>query len=106
MNHAGMAFIVGAFFCMSAAAQSQTDAQAGAQGGGQASAQAGQTKAQASGNASSSGAAAAPNRQANSSLAMPRAINAALRSPIDSKKNNAEYSRNAHPTENVNPQRR
>src|SRR5205823_6214680 len=52
MNRAGMAFVVGAFFCMSAAAQPQTGAQAGAQSSSQASVQAGQTQAQASGNAS------------------------------------------------------
>src|SRR5260370_31558366 len=101
MNHAGMAFIVGAFFWMSAAAQSQTDAQAGAQGGGQASAQAGQTKAQASGNASASGAAAAQNGQANGSLASGTAINAALSSPMDSKKNKPGDPVNAHTTEAV-----
>ena len=51
MNRAGMAIVVGAFFCMSAAAQSQsqTGAQAGAQSSSQASVQAGQTQAQASG---------------------------------------------------------
>src|SRR5437879_13222030 len=86
MNRAGMAFVVGAFFCMSAAAQPQTGAQAGAQSSSQASVQAGQTKAQASGNASVSTSAAVQNGQVNSSLAAGTAFNAALSSPVDSKK--------------------
>jgi len=101
MNRAGMAIVVGAFFYMSAAAQSQTDAQAGAQSGGQASAQAGQTKAQASGNTSASGSASAQNGQANSSLASGTAINAALSSPMDSKKSKPGDPVNAHTTEAV-----
>src|SRR5438876_2657626 len=86
MNRAGMAFVVGAFFCMSAAAQPQTGAQAGAQSSSQASVQAGQTQAQASGNASVSTSASAQNGQVNSSLAAGTAFNAALSSPVDSKK--------------------
>src|SRR2546430_10421088 len=76
MNRAGMAFVVGAFFCMSAAAQPQTGAQAGAQSSSQASVQAGQTQAQASGNASVSTSASAQNGQVNSSLAAGTAFNA------------------------------
>src|SRR5713226_4720761 len=101
MNRAGMAIVVGAFFCLSAAAQSQTDAQAGAQGSGQASAQAGQTKAQASGNASASSSASAQNGQANGSLAGGTAINAALSSPMDSKRSKPGDPVNAHTTEAV-----
>src|SRR5713101_5637359 len=86
MNRAGMAIVVGTLFCMSAAAQSQTGAQAGAQSGSQASVQAGQTQAQASGNASASTSASAQNGQVNGSLATGSAFNAALSSPIDSKK--------------------
>jgi hypothetical protein len=77
-----MAIVVGTLFCMSAVAQAQTGAQAGAQTSSQASVQAGQTQAQASGNASAS----AQNGQANGSLATGSAFNAALSSPIDSKK--------------------
>jgi hypothetical protein len=101
MNRTGLAIIVGAFFCLSAAAQSQTGAQAGAQSRGQASVQAGQTQAQASGNASASTAASAQNGQANSSLASGTAFNAALSSPIDSKKCKPGDAVNAHSTEAV-----
>jgi hypothetical protein len=93
-----MAIVVGTFFCMSAA-QAQTGAQAGAQGSGQASVQAGQ--AQASGNTSAASAASAQNGQANSSLASGTAFNAALSSPIDSKKCKPGDPVNAHSTEAV-----
>src|SRR5258705_5592063 len=86
MNRTGFAIAVGALFCLSAAAQSQTGAQAGAQSTSQASVQAGQTQAQASGNASASTTASPQNGQANGSLATGTAFNAALSSPIDSKK--------------------
>jgi len=86
MNRAGMAIVVGAFFCVAASAQAQTGAQAGAQSSSQASVQAGRTQAQASGNASASTSASAQNGQANGSLAAGTAFNAALSSPVDSKK--------------------
>jgi hypothetical protein len=86
MNRARLAIAVGTFFCLSAAAQSPTGAQAGAQTSGQGSVQAGQTQAQASGNASAATTASAQNGQANASLASGTAFNAALSSPIDSKK--------------------
>jgi len=97
MKCAGMAIAVGTLFCLSAAAQPQTGAQAGAQGSGQASVQAGQ--AQASGNASAASAASAQNGQANASLASGTAFNAALSSPIDSKKCKPGDPVNAHTTE-------
>ncbi len=99
MNRAGMAIVVGTLFCMSAAAQSQTGAQAGAQSGSQASVQAGQTQAQASGNASASTSAPAQNGQANSSLATGSAFNAALSTPVDSKKCKPGDAVTAHTTE-------
>src|SRR6266566_5315100 len=99
MNRAGMAIVVGAFFCMSAAARAQTGAQAGAQSSSQTSVQAGQ--AQASGSASASTSASAQNGQANGSLATGTAFNAALSSPIDSKKCKAGDPVNAHTTEAV-----
>ncbi|SRR5258708_5520430 len=103
MNRAGMAIVVGAFFCMSAAAQSQsqTGAQAGAQSSSQASVQAGQTQAQASGNTSATTSASTQNGQANASLASGTAFNAALSSPIDSKKCKPGDPVNAHSTEAV-----
>src|SRR5712691_7528342 len=101
MNRAGMAIVVGTLFCMSAAAQSQTGAQAGAQSSSQASVQAGQTQAQASGNASAATSASAQNGQANGSLAGGTAFNAALSSPIDSKKCKAGDPVSAHSTEAV-----
>jgi len=99
MNRAGMAIVVGTFFCMSAAALAQTGAQAGAQSSSSASVQAGQTQAQASGNASAATSASAQNGQANGSLANGTAFNAALSSPIDSKKCKPGDAVTAHTTE-------
>src|SRR6266480_3553843 len=82
MNRTGLAIAVGAVFSVSAAAQSQT----GAQSSSQASVQAGHRQAQTSGNASASTSASAQNGQANGSLAAGTAFNAALSSPVDSKK--------------------
>src|SRR2546427_3124902 len=101
MNRTGMAIVVGTFFCMSAAAQSQTGAQAGAQSSSQTSVQAGQTQGQASGSASASTAASAQNGQASGSLASGTAFNAVLSSPIDSKKCKPGDAVNAHTTEAV-----
>src|SRR3981081_3832686 len=101
MNRTGLPLVVGALFCLSAAAQSQTGAQAGAQSSSSASVEAGQTQAQASGNASASTSASAQNGQANGSLASGTAINAALSSPIDSKKCKPGDPVNAHSTEAV-----
>jgi hypothetical protein len=86
MNRTGIAIAVGALFCFGAAAQSQTGAQAGVQSSSQASAEASKTQAQASGNASASGSASVQNSQANGSLASGTAFNAALSSPVDSRK--------------------
>ncbi len=99
MNRTGLAIAVGALFSLSA--QSQTGAQAGAQSSSQASVQAGQTQAQTSGNASASTSASAQNGQANGSLATGTAFNAALSSPIDSKKCKPGDPVNAHSTEAV-----
>src|SRR5207244_7843696 len=101
MKCAGMAIAVGTLFCLSAAAQSQTGAQAGAQTSGQASVQAGKTQAQTSGHASAASAASAQNGQANASLASGTAFNAALSSPIDSKKCKPGDPVDAHNTEAV-----
>jgi hypothetical protein len=86
MNRTGFAIVLGALFCFGAAAQSQTGAQAGAQSSGQASVEAGKTQAQASGSTSTSSSASAQNGEANASLVSGSAFNAALSSPIDSKK--------------------
>jgi len=101
MNRTGLAIAVGALFCVSAAAQSQTGAQAGAQSSSQASVQAGQTQAQTSGNASASTSASTQNGQANAALASGTAFNAALSSPIDSKKCKPGDAVNAYSTEAV-----
>src|SRR5438477_5148041 len=99
MNRAGMAIVVGAFSCIAAAAQAQTGAQASAQGSSQTSVRAGQ--AQTSGNASASTSASAQNGQANGSLAAGTAFNAALSSPVDSKKCKPGDPVNARTTEAV-----
>ena len=99
MNRTGMAILVGTFFCMSAVARPQTGAQGGAQSSSQASVEAGKTQAQASGNASASTSASSQNGQANGSLASGTAFNAALTSPIDSKKCKPGDPVNAHSTE-------
>jgi hypothetical protein len=104
MNRTGFLVAVGALFCLSSAAQSQTGAQAGAQSSSQASVQAGQTQAQVSGNASASTSASAQNGQANASLASGSAFNAALNSPIDSKKCKPGEVVTAHSTEAVKSQ--
>jgi type IV secretory pathway VirB10-like protein len=101
MIRAGIAIVVGALFSLSAAAQSQTGAQAGAQSSGQASVEAGKTQAQASGSTSASTSASAQNGQANASLASGTAFNAALSSPVDSKKCKPGDAVDAHTTEAV-----
>src|SRR5229473_1731784 len=99
MNRIGFAIVVGALFSLGAAAQAQTGAQAGSQSSGQASVEAGKTQAQASANASASTAASAQNGQANAALASGTAFNAALSSPIDSKKCRPSDQVTAHTTE-------
>lgn len=99
MYRTGIAVVVGAFFAVGAAAQSQTSAQAGAQASGQANVQAGQTQAQAGASSSTSASAAAQNGQANAGLASGTAFNAALSSPIDSKKCKPGDAVIAHSTE-------
>jgi hypothetical protein len=99
MNRTGLAIVVGAFLCASAAAQSQTGAHAGAQGGSSASVEAGKTQTQASGSGSAASSASAQNGQASGSLASGTAFNAALSSPIDSKKCKPGDPVNAHTTE-------
>jgi hypothetical protein len=101
MNRIGMAMVVGAFFCASIAAQPQTGAQAGAQTSSSSSVEAGKTQAQASGSGSAATSASAQNGQANGSLASGTAFNAALSSPIDSKKCKPGDPVNAHTTEPV-----
>src|SRR2546430_2096967 len=97
MNRTGLAIAAGALFSVSVAAQSQT----GTQSSSQASVQAGQTQAQTSGHASASTSASAQNGQANGSLATGTAFNAALSSPIDSKKCKPGDPVDAHNTEAV-----
>lgn len=99
MNRTGFAIVVGALFCLSASAQSQTGAQAGAQTSGQASVEAGKTQAQASGNSSASSSVSAQNGQANAGLASGSTFNAALSSPVDSRKCKPGDAVNAHTTE-------
>jgi len=77
---------VAAFFSLSAAAQSQVDAQAGAQAIGQGSVEAGKTQAQTSANASTTASASAQNNNASAALGNGTTFNAALSSPVDSKK--------------------
>src|SRR5260221_1146018 len=101
MNRTGMAIVVGTFFGLSAAAQSQTGAQAGAQSSSQTSVQVGQTQAQASGSASVSTAASAQNGQASGSLASGTTLNAALSTPVDSKKCKPGDAVNGRTTEAV-----
>jgi len=97
MNRTGFAIVVGAVFSLGAAAVSPTGAQAGAQSSSQASVQAGQTSAEASGKASAS----TQNEQANAALATGSAFNAALSSPIDSKKSKPGDVVKARTTESV-----
>ena len=97
MNRTGIAIVVGAVFSLGAAAASRAGAQAGAQSSTQASVQAGQTSAEASSKASAS----AQNEQANAALATGSTFNAALSSPIDSKKSKPGDVVKARTTESV-----
>src|SRR5258708_24409416 len=101
MKRTGFAIAVGAFFCLGVAAQGQTGPQAGAQSSSQTSVEAGKTQTQASANTSASTSASAQNGQANASLASGTAFNAALSSPIDSKKCKPGDPVNAHNAEAV-----
>jgi hypothetical protein len=84
MYRIGISMVVGALFTVGAAAQSQ--AGAGAQAGGQASVETGRAQAQAGASSRTSVAATAQSGQANAGLANGTAFNAALSSPVDSKK--------------------
>jgi len=101
MHHTGIGIVAGALFVLSAAAQTQTSGQAGTQAGGQASVQAGQTKAQADATSSTSAATQTQNGQASASLANGTAFNAALTSPLDSRKCTPGDTVRAHTTEAV-----
>ncbi len=101
MNRAGLAMVVGSLFCVSAAVQAQTGAQAGAQTSGQATVEAGKTQAKASSNTSATTGASAQNGQANASLASGTGFNAALNTPVDSKKCKPGDAVTAHATETV-----
>jgi len=83
-------------------ALAQTTAQAGAQSSDQASVQVDKTHAQASSSASTSSSAAAQANHTNAGLASGITFNAALNTPIDSKKAKAGDSVIAHTTESVN----
>src|SRR5438045_8392739 len=93
MNRTGFAIVVGAVFSLGAAAASPT----GAENISHASVQACQTSAEASGK----GSASAQNEQANAALATGSAFNAALSSPIDSKKSKPGDVVKARTTESV-----
>src|SRR6266571_2053094 len=80
MNRIGFAIVVGVLFSLGAAAQAQTQAQASA-------------------NASASTSASAQDGHANAALASGTAFNAALSSPIDSKKCKPGDQVTAHTTE-------
>ncbi len=99
MNRAGILIVVGALCSLGAAAQSQTSGQAGAQASGQASVQEGKTQAQAGATGSASANAQAQNSQV--SLASGTAFNAALSSPLDSRKCTPGDTVHAHTTEAV-----
>lgn len=104
MKHAGLAFLFGAFFAMSATAQSagsQSGAQAGAQASGQASVQEGKKDVQASGSASATSSASAQAGRQSASLASGTAMNAALVGSVDSKKAKAGNTVAARTTEAV-----
>jgi len=83
-------------------ALAKTTAQAGAQSSDQVSVQVDKTHAQASSSASTSSSAAAQTNHTNAGLASGITFNAALNTPIDSKKAKAGDSVIAHTTESVN----
>ena len=99
MVRIGISMVVGVLFTVGAPAQSQTGA--AAQASGQASVQAGNTQAQAGASSSTSAAATAQHGQANAGLANGTAFNAALSSPVDSKKCKPGDAVNARTTEAI-----
>jgi hypothetical protein len=99
MNRFTGILLVSAALSLSASAQSQTDAQTGAKANGEASVQTDQTHAQASGNTSASSAQSAGG--ANAGLSSGTVFNAALNTPVDSKKAKPGDAVIAHTTQNV-----
>jgi len=99
MYRVGISIVAGALFAVGASAQPQAGAQAGAQASGQASVEAGKTQAQAGAASSTSAATQTQNGQA--SLASGTTFNAALSSPLDSKKCTPGDTVRAHTTEAV-----
>lgn len=106
MYRTGISIVVAALFAVGRAAQSQAGAQAGVQASGQANVQAGHTQAQADASSRTSAAATAQNGQANAGLTSGTAFNAALTSPVDSKKCEPGDAVNARTTETVKSQGR
>jgi predicted transglutaminase-like cysteine proteinase len=106
MYRTGISMVVAALFAVGAAAESQAGAQAGVQASGQANVQAGHTQAQTDASSRTSAAATAQNGQANAGLTSGTAFNAALSSPLDSKKCKPGDAVNARTTEAVKSQGR
>lgn len=101
IHRLGISMVVGALISVSAAAQSQAGAQTGASASGQPSVEAGHTHAQAAASGRTSVAASAQDGQANAGLVNGTAFNAALGSPVDSKKCKPGDAVNARTTEAV-----
>lgn len=98
MNRSTNILLIGVAFLLTVTAQAQTSAQA-TQTNGQASVQADKTQAQASGGASAS--SSTRSGETNAGLASGTAFNAALSSPVDSKKCKPGDPVTAHTTESV-----
>jgi hypothetical protein len=101
MKHPSMIFIACVTLTLSAIAQEQAGAQVGAQANSQTSVQADKTHAQASGDTAASSSASAPSNQTNVGLASGTAFNAALNTPVESKKAKPGDPITAHTTESV-----
>jgi hypothetical protein len=94
-------FLIGAAFALTAVAHTQTTVQTDTQTNGQASVQANKTNAQASGGASASSSTSSDSNRTNAGLASGTAFNAALSSPVDSKKSKPGDPVTARTTEGV-----
>ena len=103
MNLATKIFLAAAACILSAGAQAiaQAGAQVNAQAAAQATVPGEKAQTQASGGASASSSASAESKQTNAGLVSGTAFNAALNSPIDSKKCKPGDAVTAHTTENV-----
>jgi hypothetical protein len=99
MNRTAVAVLAGAFFAVSAAAQSAAESRADGQASSQTSVEASRQGANASGSGAAAAGGSAQAGQSSAALANGTAFNAALSAPVDSKKAKPGDPVTAHTTE-------